>query len=134
MIVRLLTTVMLVLATGLAGCAETSDPGNGIDGEDDPTQSPGASPGGAVEVSIDGLAFADQEITVPAGASVRWVNNDSVGHTVTHGQDGQPASDAMFDEAIGVGEEVSITFDEPGTYQVTCTIHPQMNMTVVVEE
>jgi plastocyanin len=28
---------------------------------------------------------------------------------------------------------VEITFDEAGTFDVTCLFHPQMNMTVVVE-
>ena len=134
--VRVLTALTLALAVALAGCGDTTVP-DGADGDDTPTGSPAGdgdgSPGTTDEVSIEALAFAEQEITVPAGTTVTWVNNDSVGHTVTHGEDGQPASDAMFDEAIGVGEEVTFTFDEPGTYQVTCTIHPQMNMTVVVD-
>ena len=28
---------------------------------------------------------------------------------------------------------MSVTFDEPGTYDITCEIHPSMQMTVIVE-
>lgn len=127
---RLVPLVALALVLTACDGAETPDV-NG-DGDGTPAGTPGAGGAGA-EVIIDDLAFGDQEITVSAGTTVTWINNDSVGHTVTNGEDGQAAADAMFDEPIGVGEEVTVTFDEPGTYQVTCTIHPEMNMTVVVD-
>jgi len=28
---------------------------------------------------------------------------------------------------------VRVTFDEPGTYEITCKIHPSMQMTITVE-
>ena len=31
------------------------------------------------------------------------------------------------------GVNVPVTFDEPGTYNITCKIHPSMNMTITVE-
>ena len=31
------------------------------------------------------------------------------------------------------GGTYSITFTAPGTYQVTCTVHPAMNMTITVQ-
>lgn len=130
MVARLVPLVALALV--LTACDGATAPD--LNGDEDGT--PAGTPGGAgagAEVTIDDLAFGQQEITVSPGTTVVWINDDSVGHTVTHGEDGQPANDAAFDEPIGVGEEVSHTFDEPGTYQVTCTIHPQMNMTVIVE-
>lgn len=96
--------------------------------------SPEAEDGGADAdtVTISGSSFGD-DITVAAGTTVTFVNGDSLGHTVTEGSDGQIADDARFDEDVPAGESVPITFDEPGTYQVTCEIHSNMNMTVTVE-
>jgi plastocyanin len=35
---------------------------------------------------------------------------------------------------VPAGGMVEVSFDEPGTYRVTCLIHPTMNMTVTVED
>ena len=40
----------------------------------------------------------------------------------------------MFDEPLSAGQTVVITFDEVGTFPVTCTVHTDMQMTVIVEE
>ena len=29
--------------------------------------------------------------------------------------------------------DIEVTFDDPGTYDITCKIHPAMNMTITVE-
>ncbi len=110
-----------------------STPTPGAPAPDSP--SPGAPGNGAeaVTVSVENIAFQTDSVTVEPGTEVQWVNNDAVGHTVTHGQNGVPADDAVIDEPHPVGETVTFAFDESGTYPITCTIHPQMNMTVDVE-
>lgn len=124
-----LRRMVIVLALVLAACGQADGPAS--DGVDvDPTR----EASGDTEIEIMGFAFGQEEITVPAGTTVTWVNNDGVGHTVTHGEDGQPAAEALLDEPISAGGRVSFTFDEPGTYAITCTIHPSMNMIVVVDE
>lgn len=128
MAIRLIVVLGMTLL--MAACGQVPEPDG--DTNDDATGQPtGAADGEQVEIAD--LAFGQPEITVSAGTTITWVNDDSVGHTVTHGEDGQVAADALIDEPIGAGEEVSFTFDEPGTYPITCTIHPDMNMIVVVE-
>lgn len=85
-----------------------------------------------VNVTVEGRSFSQDEITVAPGTTVAWVNEDEQGHTITNGTDGAPAGAPLFDEALNAGETVSYTFESEGTYDVTCTIHPDMNMTVVV--
>ena len=66
----------------------------------------------------------------------RRVHNDvldSTKHTATQGKDGQKADDAQFDLQLDPGASDSFTFDTAGTYDVTCTIHSQMNMTITVQ-
>ena len=94
--------------------------------------SEGDGGGGADTVVISGSSFGD-DITVPAGTTVTFQNDDSAAHTVTNGTDGTPTDGAAFDEEVAGGESVEITFDEAGTFDVTCRIHPTMQMTVTVE-
>ena len=111
----------------LVACGGGSDESGGDGG----SSSDAGGDGNRVELT--GLAFSPTELTVAAGTEVTFVNADSTQHTVTEGIDGTPADDARFDEDVAAGDEVTITFDEAGTYQVTCTLHPTMNMTVTVE-
>lgn len=98
---------------------------------------------GDVTVTLVGFAFTADDadtsgdvptLTIPAGTTVMFVNEDSAPHTATHGSDGTPAADAAFDiDLPDSGSSGSHTFDEAGTFDVTCTIHPDMNMTIIVE-
>lgn len=98
-------------------------------------QQAASAPAGTEEqVVVEDHAFHPEELTVAEGTTVTWVNEDDLGHTVTHGEGGAPVQDAAFDEPISVDQVVSYTFEEPGTYPVTCSIHPAMQMTVIVEE
>ena len=61
------------------------------------------------------------------------MNADSAAHTVTEGSDGTAVEDPIIDEELQQSGSTSYTFDEPGTYNVTCKIHPSMNLTITVE-
>jgi plastocyanin len=79
------------------------------------------------------FAFEPTTLTVPVGATVTFVNMDPTEHTVTNGKDGKAVDNPAFDEKVKSGESVTVTFDKAGTFDVTCTIHPTMNMTVTVQ-
>jgi plastocyanin len=108
------------------------------------TSSDEASPSGAepnvsvppqteAEVIVKDESFQPNELTVAEGTTVTWVNEDETGHTVTNGEGGAPAAEALFDEPLSTGQAVTYTFEDPGTYQVTCKVHRDMQMTVTVE-
>ena len=84
-------------------------------------------------VRIDNSTYDPEELTIAAGTEVQWVNADGFDHTVTEGTDGQAVDDPIVDEDIAQNGTVSVTFDEPGTYDITCKLHPSMNMTITVE-
>lgn len=87
---------------------------------------------GEITVTIAGNSFGP-DLTITAGSSVVFVNNDSVGHTVTNGVDGTPDPNAAFDVAVADGETSDpIVFATPGTYNVTCRIHPSMSLVITV--
>lgn len=85
-------------------------------------------------VMLADFAFAPAELTIPVGTTVTFTNSDSAPHTATNGEDGTAADDALFDLQLAAdGGSDEFTFDEAGTYDVTCTIHPEMAMTITVE-
>jgi amicyanin len=78
------------------------------------------------EVTITDFAFAPQELTITAGDTVTWTNNDPVIHTAT-------STGGAFDSGdIDTGESFSLTFTTPGTYDYLCTPHPIMTGRIVV--
>ena len=89
--------------------------------------------GEEVRVQLDGFAFDTEELTIAAGTEVSFLNADSAPHTVTEGTDGQAADSPIVNEDLAPNQGTSFTFDDPGTYQITCLLHPSMNMTVIVE-
>ena len=94
---------------------------------------PSAAPSGeATTVEIANLKFGP-DVTIAAGTSVTWKNNDTAPHTATEGTNGIKAPNAGFDLQLPIGGSESYTFADSGTYQVTCTIHATMNMTVTVQ-
>jgi plastocyanin len=90
-----------------------------------PTQPPGDSP--VVRATMKNLAFIPRRIEIVAGTTVAWKNDDPLDHTVV-------AEDRSFDSGlIRSGDTWHRTFSRPGTYQITCTPHPFMKVTVVVK-
>jgi plastocyanin len=94
---------------------------------------PSEDAGTGRNVTLTDFAFSEGELTVASGTVVTFRNAGSAPHTVTQGTDGVEAADSTFDEQVAPGDEVEITFDEAGTFEVTCLLHPQMNLPVVVE-
>jgi plastocyanin len=80
-----------------------------------------------IKIGVKGFMFNPVTITVPAGSQVTWVNFDDEPHTV--------ASDTGLFRSGGLdtNETFSFKFDKPGTYHYTCSIHPKMVGTVVVQ-
>ena len=94
-----------------------------------PADDGGGGTGGGETVSMANTQFTPSSLTIPAGTTVTFT--DTSGHTVTEGTDGEAVDDPIVDEEGG--SDIDVTFDEPGTYNITCEIHPTMNMTITVE-
>ena len=95
------------------------------------------------QVSLKLLQFQPGALTVKAGTTVTWVDDEPITHTVTSGavsgvdattglRSGQ-TPDGRFDRRLaGKGTTFSYRFTEPGTYSYFCSIHQGMNASVVV--
>lgn len=79
-----------------------------------------AGPDGAestISVREIDFAFLPLEVTIPAGTTVIWVNDERPKHTAT-------ADDGLFDSGDqNLGDSFSYTFTEPGTYPYFCRYH-----------
>ena len=86
-----------------------------------------ASTGAAdARVSIKNFAFVSPEVTVAAGQSVTWVNEDGAPHGIGY-KDGAKGVNPLLS-----GASFSRTFDKPGTYDYICSVHPFMKGKVLV--
>ena len=71
-------------------------------------------------------------IVIEKGKQVTWVNEDSAFHSVTSGFYDTPTE--LFDSGhLDPFESYTLTFDEIGTYDYFCTLHPWMKGQVIVE-
>jgi plastocyanin len=99
-----------------------------------PSTSPTTStPTSAAAVTVKQFQFMPAELTVKAGTTVTWTNQDQILHTATFGATPGTA-DGTFDGPMdGPGKSVSHTFDRPGRYPYFCSRHNFMTGTIVVE-
>jgi plastocyanin len=124
--------VLAVLTLILAACGTTVESTPADDGGAVATPSATAEGDGGETgdtVSLAGNQFSPSSLTIPAGTTVTFTDTGS--HTVTEGSNGEATDDPIVDETGG--EDIEVTFDEPGTYSITCKIHPEMNMSITVE-
>ena|SRR5450631_2323207 len=108
--------VLLISAFAVVSCGKSSG-----------YTSPMNNTPAANSVSIVNMSFSPASLTVTAGTTVTWTNNDGMTHTVT-------ADDVSFDSGnITMGTKYSRLFSTAGTYTYHCTIHPTMKGTIVVK-
>jgi plastocyanin len=82
---------------------------------------------GTTTIEVRDFMFRPMSLTVNAGSTVVWVNMDDEPHTIV-------SDTGLFRSgALDTNENFSFKFDRPGTYHFTCSIHPRMVGTVVVQ-
>ncbi|WP_328502853.1 cupredoxin domain-containing protein [Streptomyces sp. NBC_00457] len=89
---------------------------------------PGEASAATYQVTMKGYAFVPARLTVPAGSTVTWTNQDTAPHDVktTSG----PAS--IHSPMLDKGESWSFTFGTAGSYGYYCTVHPDMTAGITV--
>lgn len=84
----------------------------------------------AQQIAVQNFAFQPATLTVSAGTTVTWTNQDGVEHTTTSDQGSTVSWDSG---ALPQGQSYSVTFTQPGTYTYHCAIHPFMKGTIIVQ-
>ncbi|MGH2756691.1 MAG: plastocyanin/azurin family copper-binding protein [Actinomycetota bacterium] len=106
----------------------------------------GAQSDATAQVEVVNISYQPETLQVAIGTEVTWTNMDEgVRHTVTSGRPGDggvpgvsegepPRPDGIFDGDLpDASESFGFTFDEAGTYDYFCRVHPSMTARVVVD-
>jgi len=81
---------------------------------------------------LEDVCYIPSNIVVEKGKSVTWLNEDSSFHSVTSGFYPEPSG--LFDSGhLDPYESYTLSFDNLGTYDYFCTLHPWMKAQVIVE-
>lgn len=84
--------------------------------------------------------FDRSTVVLRVGQRLEFVNNSNFLHVIAAGSDARVAKQAG-EPAFGSRGVVSVprgtvyqtmSWNKPGTYHVTCALHPEMNLTVIV--
>ena len=127
--VALAATVPLGAAALLSGCASSSPSASSTTAAAGSSVTRTAPSPANATVDIVDYDFSPNTITVAAGTTVSWTNQDGFDHWIVS----SPQSPVTFDLGRqGHGQTVSFTFDAPGTYPYYCNLHNYMKGTVVV--
>jgi plastocyanin len=85
--------------------------------------SPAAVSGNAI--NIQNFAFNPGTLMVTKGTTVTWTNNDSAPHQI---------KSATFNSSqLSKGQTFSFTFNDAGTFDYSCAIHPSMLGKIIVQ-
>jgi plastocyanin len=77
------------------------------------------------KVTIKNFAFEPPVLNIKAGEIVTWTNEDSVTHKIK--------SDTFNSNDLITGNFFQFKFDNAGTYDYFCSIHPSMKGKIIVE-
>ena len=78
--------------------------------------------------------YIPYELEIHVGDTIQWDNQDSASHTVTSGSMSAGVT-GVFDSSLFMpGELFEHTFDEAGTFDYFCMVHPWMTGKIIVNE
>ena len=81
----------------------------------------------AATVDIDNFAFTPAALTITAGTTVTWKNEDDSPHRIGD------KNGTFKSAALDTDDSFSHTFAAPGEYPYICTIHPYMVGKIIVK-
>jgi plastocyanin len=118
---------VLALAFALAGCGKTT-----------PTTTAAGN-----TVTMGAVTFVQTALTVKVGDTVKFDDPSSSGafHVLCFGTaqkcvanpDGPAELNTSGGVTFNAGDSKSYTFTKAGSYVVTCTVHPNMDVTITVQ-
>jgi plastocyanin len=118
----------------LKGCYQCHKPHEGQDFVISLAKLSGTAPGAKVvakkgpdSVAIGDFLFGPEKLEVPRGTYVSWTNTDDSPHQVT-----VTGANGLRTEVIQRGQKAFLKFDQPGTYDYICGLHPGMKGKVEV--
>jgi len=79
-------------------------------------------------VSMKNMTFTPSRLQVERGATVTWINDDNMAHTVT-------ADEAHFNSGpLEPGQRFTHKFNDAGVFNYHCNFHTSMSGGIIVSE
>jgi plastocyanin len=133
---KALVLILASLTLGLAACGGDDDSGGSSSGDSSGQSSGGSSNsgGGGVNVSMKNVQFDPKDVTIKAGQTITFTDDESIPHDV-HKESG-PGGDFASgpDGGMQQGDTFKLKLDKPGTYKYVCHVHaPGMGGTITVK-
>ena len=123
----LLCTVSALATPLVAGCS--GDDVVPVGGEETTTTTVEASK--SIELSDN--AFDPKIVKVKKGDAVKWVNRESVEHTITSTTFSSKGEEWEFEQTLSSdGDTAHFTFENQGIHEYYCTVHGEETMCGVV--
>jgi plastocyanin len=85
----------------------------------------GAAHAEVIQIRIEKLAFAPQQVSAHVGDTVEWHNADFIAHTAT-------ARDGSWDVMIAPNASQSVVLKADGVVDYYCKFHPNMTGRIAV--
>ena len=96
-----------------------------------PDATPHGTPDAGTTVTIVDFKFEPATTEIAVGDTVTWVNDGPTAHTSTSfGEGGKKVWDSNI---LSRGDDYSFTFEEAGSFDYVCSLHPSMKARIVVE-
>lgn len=77
------------------------------------------------EIVISNFSFSPSEMRARVGDKITWTNNDSAPHQII--------ANSFSSNLLNKGESFSFTFNNKGSYDYHCSIHPSMVGKIIIE-
>jgi len=98
-------------------------------------------PVAGAQVGMTDEGYEPMAMTIHVGDHLTLVNNSDDLHVLVQGSDGKiitqpgaPSLDGEYGTHVSESGDIYTTqiWEMPGTYHLTCTLHPEMNVDVIV--
>lgn len=114
------------------GGASTQEPAGGGEGGGATAEEGGG--GGGTTVTMKNIQFQPNQITVKAGDTITFRNDEAVPHDVKKDKGPGPDFESGPQGGMNEGDTYKLTLKKPGTYDYICRVHaPGMAGTITVK-
>jgi len=120
------TSVLLIIGALLVVLILDDEVGLNSNAASQIEQTPFVSEHETLEIAIEDFLYSPADLTINAGTTITWTNNDAAIHDATE------RDRSWNTELLSKSEAGEITFDEPGTFEYFCSIHPWMEASITV--
>ncbi|WP_430333721.1 cupredoxin domain-containing protein [Rhodococcus sp. ACT016] len=107
----------IALAASISGCSTEAE------------KDASADPASALTVTVSNMTYSPSSITISVGQTVTWVFDD---RGTPHDVVGVGDAKSVLRSPLLMSGTWEFTFTAPGTYDYTCSLHPDMHGVVVV--